>query len=480
MKIVLFVIFGALLLIFLPKSSKSSLFLLQQLSYSGTRYIRYLLFCIKSKRGKTSNKRQSLDLTKRIKRTIIFEETVACLVYVLIYFLVREKSIPIILISALLSCVAIILSSPVFVLFGNLFSLPIEHIISRYYEVAASKKLKDAKVVIGITGSFGKTSVKNILAEMLKKNYSVFATPKSYNTISGISKCVNLSYDGEDIAIIEMGARRKNDIKRICRSVKPDIAVITSIGICHLSYFKSVENIEKTKYEITADKKVKKVFFGKTAKRLYDICEKEKYYYNESFFIENISCKANGTTFVIGKNDEKAILSTKLLGEHIADNILLCAEIADKLNVSFCDIAKSIESLKPIPHRLELIKSERFVIIDDSYNSNPESARAAINAIKFFSGKKYVITSGFAELGKRENEENFILGKELSKCFDKVLLVGDECIKPIIEGLYFEGFLKENMILAKSVFEATQKFTEIANEGDVLLYLNDLPDIYLR
>ena len=215
---------------------KKYLFILQQLSYSGKKYLGYIVKRpIKKRRGKSFSSRQRLDLTKRVKRIIIFYELTIIICFFIVAFAIKnllqsESALFDIAVSAI-PFLAISAFIPLFVFFGYLFELPVEFVVQRHYEKLCEKRLKSAKYIIGITGSFAKTTLKNILAAMLSEKYSVFATPASYNTPMGITKCVIQSYKNEEIAIIEAGARRIGDIKRICRFVKPTHAVDQKIGL---------------------------------------------------------------------------------------------------------------------------------------------------------------------------------------------------------------------------------------------------------
>ncbi len=481
MKTAAIIAFALIIVAFLPIRSKNDLFLLQQLSYSVKRFSKEKIKIAKSfRKSNLAEKRQSLDLTNRVKRIIIFEIVFACLVYFSVCVIFYKNNPIAYTIALFIACAFILTFSSLFVVAGTIFELPIELILSRHYERKCKNKLKNAKIVIGITGSYGKTSVKNVLKELLSEKYTVFATPKSFNTPMGIARCVNSSYNNEEVAIIEMGARKRGDIKKICKFVRVDIAVITSLGVCHLDSFESVETIEKTKNEIVKNSFAKIAFFGKNAKSLFDKCDIKKCYYNDSFSIENISFDKSGATFDFIFNSNRKKLSTKLLGGYVADNVLLCAEIAKSLDVPFDGICRGIERLTPVPHRLELVDSDDFIIIDDSYNSNPESAKAALLTMDCFGGKKFVITSGFVELGEREYSENYLLGKEIANHCDYAVLVGEKRSKPIIKGLTDFGFSEERIVVAKSLNEATNAFSKLVKKGDAVLFLNDLPDIYLR
>lgn len=465
-------------------SGKRYLFILQQLSYSGKKYLKYIAKRqTKKRRGKSFSSRQRLDLTKRVKRIIIFYELTIIICFFIVAFAIKNllqsesafldiaaSAVPFFVISAF---------TPIFVFSGYLFELPTEFVIQKHYEKLCEKRLKSAKYIIGITGSFAKTTVKKILAVMLSEKYSVFATPASYNTPMGITKCVLQSYKDEEIAIIETGARKCGDIKRICRFVKPTHAVITAIGESHLESFKTIENVKKAKSEILQGKRVKAAFFGESAKELAEKYDGEKLFLKQNFCAENVKLTLSGTSFALKTKGFEKKVNTCLIGQHNIDNILLAAEAAKYFGVDDNQIASAIEKLSPVPHRLELVKSAGYVVLDDSYNANPKSVVAALEAIKCFDGKKFVITSGMVELGKYEEKENEAYGELLATSCDVVIIVGKNRAKPIEKGLSKQGFKKEKVFIANDLNSAVKTFSENAKEGDLVLFSCDLPDIYL-
>ena len=484
MKYIISCVFCVLLALSSYFSGKKYLFILQQLSYSGKKYLRYIVKGpIKKRRGKSFSSRQRLDLTKRVKRIIIFYELTIIICFFIVAFAIKNllhtEDVLEMLAASAMPFLAIRAFIPLFVFFGYSFELPIEFVVQRHYEKLCEKRLKSAKYIIGITGSFAKTTVKNILAAMLSEKYSVFATPASYNTPMGITKCVLQSYNDEEIAIIETGARRIGDIKRICRFVKPTHGVITAIGESHLESFKTIENVKRAKSEILQEKSVKAAFFGESAKELAEKFCGEKFFPKQSFCAENEKLTLSGTSFTLKTKGFEERVNTCLIGQHNIDNILLAAEAAKYFGVDDNQIASAIEKLSPVPHRLELVKSAGYVVLDDSYNANPKSVIAALDAIKRFEGKKFVITSGMVELGKLEEKENESYGELLAVSCDVVIIVGKNRAKPIAKGLSKQGFKEECVFIASDLNSAVKTFSENAKEGDLVLFSCDLPDIYL-
>ena len=365
--------------------------------------------------------------------------------------------------------------------------IPLESFIVVRYEVRAKRKLAKMPelIKIGITGSFGKTSTKYILNSILSEKYRVCMSPHSFNTLPGLSKVVN-NYLKEDdeILISEMGARNVGDIKKLCNLIHPKYGIITGIGTQHLQYFKSVENILKTKNELidSLPQDGCAIFNSKNAGsiQLYDKCHLE----NKVLSYQNASAKditfdESGTTFTLVINGKEYPAKTKLLGNHNVDNILLCVELCLKLNLTETQILNGISKLEPVPHRLELIKTENNIILDDSYNASVEGSSVALEVLSHMTGAKIVITPGLVELGKKEYEENYKFGQHIAKIADKVIIVNNVNFKAIKDGLSSENFMEENIYQAPTLNSAKTLLSEFIKSGDSILFENDLPDNYV-
>ena len=391
-------------------------------------------------------------------------------------------------------------AAPIFIFASNFLLFPFESLIKHFFlRKAANKIHKLQPTVVGITGSYGKTSTKNILAHILSDQKIVLATPKSYNTLMGVCKVINTSLEKKhEVFIVEMGAYTKGEIKKICDLAPPHLATITSIGPQHLERFGSIENIVDAKYEIISslqpggtavfnlDDAKTEIFMERTrnhtiklvstvADTRADLCA------------ENISCSAKGLSFEIyhHNNGRKYVCNTKLLGKHTVTNILIALAIADELGINFAHAIEKIKSLKPIPHRLELTKTpEGFNIIDDAYNSNPIGAKNAIETLgQFVGGKKILVTPGLVELGDSEEAENKKLGNYAAEICDLVVLIGEDKtnrIRYIQQGLRNNGMDAESVKIISSINEAFVYLREHAVSGDTILLLNDLPDIYSK
>lgn len=349
----------------------------------------------------------------------------------------------------------------------------------KYVTHAREKLLKSGAIKIGITGSFGKTSVKNILAAMLSEKYTVLSTPASYNTPMGIAKCVN-EYTGEgyEVFIAEMGARNRGDIAELCALVEPQHSILTGVCGQHLESFGDVENVLATKSEIlsgTAAGGTVVIGEDENTLKITPDGTRETVFIGDKNCVD-IVCSKAGTEFSFAYDGRAFRLHTKLLGRHTARNIALAAALALKLGVCDEQIIAACEKLEYVPHRLEVI-SGGVTVIDDSYNANIKGVADAIETLKLFDGEKTVVTPGIVELGVLEEKVNGELGALLVG-LDHVILVGDTLVGAVKNGYLEAGGAPERIQVLPTLDAARDALTSILHQGDTVLFLNDLPDVY--
>lgn len=373
----------------------------------------------------------------------------------------------------------LLLFSPIISNFINIY----DRIKNHNFIKSASEKIKLSPAkIIAITGSNGKTSVKNILDKFLKVKYKVLSTPKSYNTPLGIAKFINENNINKyDFLILEYGARRKGDIKKLCSIYGADYGIITLIAPQHLETFHTIENVFQSKNELSKFLKTNLCVYNIDNLYVYrSYIEKQTLKISSSIYVKsdiyasNISIKNFKTYFKIHTEDETYEVETNLLGKHNVTNILLAFALAIKLDISANDLLDCIKQLEFIPHRLELIKTH-INILDDSYNCSLASAKESIDVLNHFENRKMIVTPGIIEGGKNEYEINFELGAMCSKS-DYLVIVGNHNRTAIKNGAIAKNPNCE-IILASSLDDA-RKYFKLLNNGDNLLLLNDLPDDY--
>lgn len=438
-------------------------------NYKIKKYIKNIIkfnFCI--------NKKSKLKFTKRVCRLIFSNFFILFIIFASVFNFFNN------FLYFLIFFLLFFIIFPFFLIGIFLISLPVEIFIKKIYISKAKRKLKKcACKKIGITGSFGKTSTKNILYQILSEEFDVCATPQSFNTPMGVCKAVleNLK-ETDDFFIVEMGARQKGDIDFLSKFVGVDFGVITPIGECHIETFGNVENIENTKYELCEN--VDLAFFNgksKSTKKLFERFERKKYLLCDKkgfSFAKNIETNENGSNFVLEIDNQEIKCSTKLLGKANIDNIVVAASVAYILGESLVCIKSGIEKVKSTPHRLELIKG--YVnVVDDSFNSNFDGFVEALNVLKKFKGRKIVVSPGMVELGKIQEQKNFEIGQKIASVCNFFVIMNDTNKKALSSGAKNGGLSSEKIFYANTRSEQQKILKNIIQKGDVVLFENDFP-----
>ncbi|RKU21484.1 hypothetical protein C6500_06930 [Candidatus Poribacteria bacterium] len=453
-----------------------------------------------STQGKKVEAKKPLVYTARAKR--VFGLSICLLVALATTLVLIAKTGP--------WRIAIFLFSEVTVInltIANLLIYPLERTINGAYLLSARKRIKTFQPkVIGITGSYGKTSTKYILHQILSQKFNTLMTPDSYNTPMGICKVIRGDLTAEhEIFIVEMGAYKRGDIRELCNLASPQIGILTAVGPQHLERFKSIENIAKTKYELIESLPSgglavfncdNEICAGLADKREHD-GNPVRRYATEPFPVgvgalnpsgrgnlaptaTNIQHTDTGLAFTIHTSIGTAEIRTQLLGRHNVSNILAATAVAIECGMTLEEIRIAIANVAPVPHRLQLTASEGSVtIIDDSFNSNPVGAKAALEVLtEIQGGKKVLVTPGMVELGEREYEENKRLGEYAADVCDLVILVGPKRTIPILDGLKAAQYPNQQIIVALNLEEVKQHLATQVQAGDVVLFENDLPDNY--
>ncbi|MBP5304098.1 MAG: UDP-N-acetylmuramoyl-tripeptide--D-alanyl-D-alanine ligase [Clostridia bacterium] len=375
---------------------------------------------------------------------------------------------------------------PFLVFVVNGINLPIEKAIANHFIKDAKRILAEHKdlIVIGITGSYGKTSTKNFLHDVLSAKYNTFMTPASFNTTMGVVRAIRENLKpSHEVFICEMGAKGVGEIKEICDIVHPQYGLITSIGEQHLETFLSVDNIIKTKFEL-ADAIPSDGFVCLNYDNEYianhKVTNTRVVPYTVAgtgYHAENIQVSSSGNSFTfVEPSGEKTEFTTKLLGVHSIQNIIGCLALARELGVPAQKMVYPVRLLKPVQHRLELLPNG---FIDDAFNSNPAGFRAALDVLKSFEGQRILVTPGMVELGEREAALNEELGAYAANCCDWAVLVGERQAPPLKKGLLKAGFDEQKIYVAKSLNDGLRFLNTLPMQGKrTVLLENDLPDNY--
>ncbi len=428
------------------------------------------------------NSKVSLKFTGRVKRLLVTD----VFVFIITIFILGIKNYiteKLIILNILANLI---------ILLANFINSPIEFLVRKRYIDSAKKILNEMPnlLVIGITGSYGKTSMKNFLYSVLSEKYEVLKTPKNYNTTMGVVKTIREELKPtHQIFLCEMGATKLGDIKEICDIVNPKLGVITSIGPQHLESFKNIENVIKTKFELadSVEKNGGTIFLNydnefiknkslNMKKITYGLNNKELDY--NSY---NLESSSKGLKFkTVDKNKEEVKeLKTKLIGKHNIVNITGAIAVADFLGVPSKKIVSKIREIQNVKHRLELVPKGPVTIIDDSYNANPISSKSAIDTLSEFKGVKIIVTPGLIELGKEQEKYNYEFGKYMARVCDYIFLVGTDNYEAMLKGIKEENYKEENIFKVNLPQEAVSKILEWKLQEEVIVLLeNDLPDNY--
>ena len=441
--------------------------------------------------------KKPLVFTPRVRRIYTVTAVIACGIVACIGFTLKftpdaiayYNSVQVTLGTLLLLCVV----SWAIVIAAVIILTPVENMINRrYYNEAADilASMPDLKI-IGITGSYGKTSTKHYLERILSEKFDVLMTPGSYNTPMGVIRTIReMMKPYNEVFICEMGAKQKGDIKEICDLVHPQIGIVTAVGPMHLESFKSIENVQSTKFELIdslpADGlAVVNNDFEFCANRKVENVECLRYTVNgvaeSDFLVENVKYSPDGSSFtVVTPKGENINLTTKLLGECNISNLAGAVVVALHLGVPVENIRNAVASIGQVEHRLNVNRIPGGVtIIDDAFNSNPSGARMAVDVLsQFTDGKRIIVTPGMIELGDRQTQLNTELGKYIGEHVDVAIIVGQYNRDALVTGVESSDFNRDNLYVVDSFNAALQLLATIQKPGDTILYENDLPDTF--
>ena len=382
--------------------------------------------------------------------------------------------------------------TPILVPLSNIINKPVEKAVQNWYINDAKRILSECPTLhkVGITGSYGKTSMKFYLDELLNSQYNTLKTPESFNTPMGVTITIRRDLKPtHEYFICEMGARRVHEIKELCGIADPHDGIITSVGPQHLETFGSIENVVNTKFELADHVKAKggRIYLNgdnelirKKAPEypnavLYGLQEGNHYRATD------ISVSDKGTEFTVTAPDgETQRFSMKLLGEHNVQNVLGAIAYAHGTGIALDKLTLPVKRIAAVPHRLQLLdKGGNMTFIDDAYNSNPNGCRAALSVLGLFDACRILVTPGMVELGEKQAELNFEFGQEAAKVCDHIVLVGKNQTVPIYNGIKNAGYDMNNVFVADSLNEALSHVSAYqSDKKKIVLLENDLPDNY--
>ena len=390
--------------------------------------------------------------------------------------------------------------------------LPETIVQNRYLREARAVIKAQRPLVIGITGSYGKTSTKEILSALLVNKFNLLRPPGSYNTLMGVTRLIREQLrPNHEAFVVEMGAYRRGSIARLCDLVQPSHGIITTIGVQHLERFHSQREIQRAKAELVealppdgvailngddplccemTDRHSGEVIFFSVDNPVVGssdptvqapAVQRPRLTTQKTLTVTNVYISLSGSDFdIIYPDGESQAVHLSLLGRSAIANTAAAVAMADRLGVPRADIARTLATLSHIRHRLEPTHHENGVtVIDDAYNSNPIGARNALELLSLATGgRRVLVTPGMIELGVMEEEANYEFGRQAAEACDLAVLIGVKRVQPIRDGLLSAGFPEPDIWVYPTLTEALEKLQTYLKPGDTMLLENDLPDQY--
>lgn len=342
----------------------------------------------------------------------------------------------------------------------------IERFLFEAYKKQAQQKIASMSdlTIVCITGSYGKTSMKNFVAQVLGEKYKVYATPRSVNTLGGIIRDVNESLPSDtQIYVCEAGAREIGDIYAITRLLHPQIVVVGKVGPQHLEYFKTLDTIKRTKLEIIHSDRLKRAFIHTS---VTDEPHEKVTFFGEG--IGNLAATLEGTDFDLMLGEEPHHFHTSVLGGFQTININAAILIAREMGMNPAEIESAVAHLKSVEHRLERIDAGGKIILDDGYNGNIDGMLEGIRLCSLHPGRKVIVTPGLVESTAELNSE---LIRAINGVFDIAIITGQ------LNAVQFEKELNTpQKIMLADKSQMVKTLGEVTHAGDIILFANDAPN----
>lgn len=376
---------------------------------------------------------------------------------------------------------------------------PVQQADNRRFLRRAEQRLRDVRpLVVGITGSYGKTTTKACVTEVLELLGPAYPTPASFNSTLGVVRAINEGLQPQHQSfVVEMGAYRRGDVKELCELVHPRIGVLTAIGPAHLERFGSLDVTEQAKGELADALPAEGVFVtraddertlrvARTRSAARTLLFAPAPHPDADVWAEDVRLENGRTHFTLVARadgdgaEQRADVRARLLGDHNVANLLAAAAVGIGHGLAVADVARALGRVTPPDHRLSPIvnRAAGIVVIDDSYNANPEGAAAALGVLRDHPAtRRLLVTPGMVELGEREQEENRRLGELAAGVADIAILIGARG-EDVAAGMRAAGAPEERILVLPDGPAAHAKVAELTRSGDVVLFENDLPDVY--
>lgn len=457
--------------------------ILQLENYNIRRFLRASIHTVSRAR---QPKRQTITWTKKLVAVCGDAGLLAIIVALILGFMLGQTLIPM----AIIALIALYIFALVFPIFLVAILTPlapfdavVKHIIIRRAKnkIAALPNL----TIIGIAGSYGKTTMKEMVSTLLEEKYTVVKTPENINRSVGIARLIQSEVNEKtDILVIELGEYTQGDIAEMTQLVPPHIGIITGINEAHLEHMKSMERTVDTIFELADTMRNKGTLILNTDDarvmthyKTHLTKKPRVHFYGENTHAVNIVFDAKGSTFTINEQT----FTIPFLARYAVGTFTAAYITAQKLKLTESEIQNGVKKLTPIPHRLEPIQNESadILVIDDSYNGNPAGVREALDVLARFKDKRKIyLTPGLVELGAASKKIHYTMGSEIAAVADLVLLIETSVTPDILRGLQDAGFDRKKIRICKTAQDAHAELPIITRPGDVVLFQNDWTDNY--
>jgi UDP-N-acetylmuramoyl-tripeptide--D-alanyl-D-alanine ligase len=470
---------------------KSLIYILQSENYDLKRFLK---FVYSNWNWFSLEKRKKIVWTAKVK--LIFGLTSLIFLSLLVLSFFHLKAY------LLIAFLLLVILLPEIIILAYFLVIPIDFILKTFILKKASNILAALDLtVIGITGSYGKTSMKEILSTVLGQKFRVINTPGNVNTDLGIANYIiknQSQLKKSQVFVVEIGAYRVGEIKKSAQLVKPKYSVLTGINETHLERFGSLKKTIQAKFELIEnsakkaflnfdDQNIKKnhqKFIFKNGNNRNKDAKENKKDLNQGLKIIKISKNLASDIKVLKEFQglvftyENLRFKTKLLAKHNITFILIAIKIARSLSMKIEEIQRGVKKIDYIKHRLEPIfnKNTGVTVIDDSYNANFNGIKSGLQVLNRAPGRKVVLTPGVVELGDKKEEIHKKIANLYSQNVDLVLLIKNSQTDIILKEFQKNNF--KNYKIYETVEVAHNDLANILQKGDTIIFQNDLGDHY--
>ncbi|MEK7107210.1 MAG: Mur ligase family protein [Patescibacteria group bacterium] len=474
-----------------PRYIRSLIYMLQSCEYSFRDYLKWY--------GRVQDfnaveRRKTLVKTPKVRILYVGAYAIVIAIIGAVYYAIgfAELSQKLLVLACTLLLIPYVLAYAILIplILVKVLQVPFEYILMSNARNTLSRH-KGLK--IAIAGSFGKTSMREILKTVLSEGLpaqagkKVASPPFSYNTPLGICKFVEGLNGLEDVLIFELGEYYSGDVAKLCRLIGPHIGIITGVNEAHLEKFGTLDKTAKTIFELADYLKKKPVYINgenELARKNANSALKNHIIYTREgtgdILIQNAKSDLSGTFLRMTIGNDRFNVKSKLLGLHNVGPLAVSAHIAHRLGFDKRQIETGIGKTRAFSHRMEPREDKSGVItIDDSYNGNPDGVHAIIEFLSAIKGhRRFYITPGLVEMGSRTAEVHREIGLQLARArIEKVILIKNSVTSYIKQGLRDAGYAGEILWFDDALL-AFNALPHLTVKGDVVLIQNDWPDQY--